>query len=144
MSSPLGPFLRENTGLLGAIAAGSVVFVIAGAALGPLIIRRLPEDYFTPDVMNRRGQPGHSQPGRGPRALLVRVLRNIAGWLLLLLGLVLLVLPGQGILTIIAALALMDFPMKRRLMQKILQTKQVRSALDWLRTASGKEPFRWE
>jgi hypothetical protein len=68
----------------------------------------------------------------------------MAGWPLLLVGIVLLVLPGQGILTIIAALALVDVPMKRRLLHKLLGAGRVRSTMDWLRRVAGKPPFRWD
>lgn len=132
-------FSSENSGLLGAIAAGSIFFFLIGALLGPVIIARLPEDYFRQESMSLR-----QKPGRGAQALFLRVLRNIAGWPLLILGVLLLVLPGQGILTIIAALALMDFPMKRRLMQRLLAAQRVRAALDWLRRVSGRKPFRWD
>lgn len=137
--SQLEQFFQDNSGILGAIAAGSLIFVLLGAALGPVVIARLPEDHFTREVTESR-----RAPGRGAWRLLLRVLRNIAGFALLLLGLLLLVLPGQGLLTMIAGLALMDFPMKRRLMQRILGNKRVRAALDWLRRKTGKEPFHWE
>lgn len=137
--SQLANFTRENSELIGALAAGSICFAVAGALLGPFIIARLPEDYFSQEAMSRR-----QELGLGPRALFLRILRNVAGWPLLILGVALLVLPGQGILTIVAALALMDFPMKRRLMQKLLETQRVRGALDWLRRVSGKKPFLWD
>lgn len=130
---------EENSGVIGAIAAGSIAFSIVGAALGPVILARLPEDYFTRSALSRR-----MRPRAGYRALLVRILRNIAGWPLLLVGIVLLVLPGQGVLTIIAALVLMDFPMKKRLLHRVLRETRVRAALDWLRRVAGKPPFHWD
>lgn len=136
---PLDLLSDESAGVLGAIAAGSIVFSIVGAALGPWILARLPEDYFSHAALSER-----LRPTRGTRALVLRVLRNLAGWPLLLVGIVLLVLPGQGVLTIIAALALMDFPMKKRLLKELLGVERVRAGLDWLRRAWGKPPFLWD
>jgi hypothetical protein len=140
---PLGQIVEllfeENAGVLGAIAAGSIAFSLVGAALGPFILARLPEDYFTRSALSQR-----MRPRSGYRALLLRVLRNIAGWPLLLVGIALLVLPGQGVLTIIAALALMDFPMKKRLLHRLLREERIRRALDWLRRVTGKPPFLWD
>ena len=137
--SQLADFTRENSKLLGAIGVGSIAIAVLSALLGPFLIARLPEDYFSEEAMSRR-----RKLERGPLKLFLRILRNIAGYPLLILGVLLLVLPGQGILMIVGALALIDFPMKRRLMQKLLGTKRVRAALDWVRRVAGKEPFRWD
>ena len=45
---------------------------------------------------------------------IIRVLRNIAGFVLVLLGVVGLVAPGPGILFIVLGLALIDVPIKHR------------------------------
>jgi hypothetical protein len=50
--------------------------------------------------------------------------------------------PGQGILTILAGLLLMNFPGKYRLERWLVQRPGVLSSLNWLRTRRGKAPFR--
>ena len=90
-------------------------FVVSLLAV-PWIIGRLPADYFVSHVQHSTQRP-RQYLGMG---LLRLVLRNIVGALLLLAGVAMLFLPGQGILTIIIGLCLIDFPGKRRLLQGIV------------------------
>ncbi|MEW6356236.1 MAG: PGPGW domain-containing protein [Planctomycetota bacterium] len=73
--------------------------------------------------------------------LLVKILRNILGVLLILLGLVMLVTPGQGILTIVLGFAIMDFPGKKRITSWIKGTAIARKLREyWKRVrAKGRE-----
>ena len=49
----------------------------------------------------------------------VFIVRNVVGAIVVLAGLIMLITPGQGILTIIAGLAIMDFPGRKRLLAAI-------------------------
>ena len=55
--------------------------------------------------------------------LLIKIGRNLLGGLLILLGLIMLVTPGQGILTIVLGFTIMDFPGKKRITRAIKNTK---------------------
>jgi hypothetical protein len=57
-------------------------------------------------------------------------------------GLVLLVLPGQGLLTMLAGLVLLDLPGKRAFERRVVARPRVLSALNWLRARAGREPLR--
>ena len=70
--------------------------------------------------------------------LLFRGLKNVAGGGLILLGLVLLVLPGQGILTVLIGLTFLDFPGKRRLEIWIVQRPSIRHRVDRVRKKAGR------
>lgn len=70
--------------------------------------------------------------------LLFRGLKNVAGGGLVLLGLAMLVLPGQGILTILIGLTFLDFPGKRRLEIWIVQRPSIRGGLDRVRKKAGR------
>ena len=50
--------------------------------------------------------------------------------------------PGQGILSILAGLLLMNFPGKFRLERWLVQRPGVLKSLNWLRARRGKAPFR--
>ena len=95
--------------VLGVLSLASLLFFVGSILALPWLIARLPEDYFVDD---------DSPPSavlRGERAAkLSRVVRNVVGVGLLLAGVAMLVLPGQGVLTIIVALGLIEFPGKRR------------------------------
>jgi hypothetical protein len=65
---------------------------------------------------------------------------NLLGGALVILGIALSV-PGQGVLTILAGLILMDFPGKRRLLLAVLRRGTVRAVVDRLRARSGRPPL---
>ncbi len=74
---------------------------------------------------------------------LVKVVRNLIALPVLLMGILMLFLPGQGLLTVLLALLISDFEYKRELVQKIIAQKKVRDSLDSLRTKMGKDTFHW-
>jgi hypothetical protein len=80
----------------------SLATLILYAVLLPVVITRLPATYFL--SRKGRGISSQAQLPRGPGRVLLLVLRNILGASLILLGIALLVLPGQGLLTILVGL----------------------------------------
>jgi len=112
---------------LGFGALMSFAFFLAGLVVVRILVVKLPSDHFVkPD------------PER-PRA--VRLARQIGGGLLIVLGLLMLVLPGPGILTIALGVALFDSPRKKELLRKVLAQESVRKSMHDLRVRAGKEPF---
>ena len=71
----------------------------------------------------------------------VNLVKIIFGICLLVCGLAMLVLPGQGLITMLIGLSLIPFPGKHKLEQKLLERKSVRSSLNWIRIKAKKEPF---
>jgi len=119
------------TGLL--LGASLGVSVLGLLAL-PWLIRRLPEDLLI-DVSTAR------RPGRSRRWMVV-VLRNLLGAALMLAGIAMLVLPGQGLLTIVLAVFLMDLPYKRQLLVKLISFPRVLALLNAVRRRAGVAPIR--
>lgn len=111
----------------------AVTFVLS-LILVPVIIIRLPSDYFR--EKRRVARLGH------PLArTLILIVRNALGLLLLVAGIAMLVLPGQGVLTILVALGVMDFPGKYRLERSIVRRPAVANSLNWVRRKAGKPPL---
>jgi ABC-type spermidine/putrescine transport system permease subunit II len=126
-------FLRNNWWILGLATAVSIGSLLAL----PFIVISLPHDYF---LHNQRKRVLH----KGAHPLLgytVLVLKNLFGVVLLLLGGVLLVLPGQGLLTMLVGLIVMDLPGKYRLMRWLVDHGKVLDALNWLRVRRGRKPL---
>jgi len=97
---------------------------------------RLPADYF--DVRVPRPFLG----GRHPVVRIVAIFfKNILGVVFLLAGIAMLVLPGQGVLTIVMGISLMDFPKKRLLEAKLIGQPLVISNVNRLRARFGKPPL---
>ncbi len=114
-----------------------LTFVVSGIAL-PWMLTRLPEDYFLDT--DRVVHP----PWPRQRALYWawRLLKNLLGVVLLLAGIVMLVTPGQGVLTILAGLWLMDLPGKRRCERHLIGRPKVLASVNWIRHNAGKPPFQ--
>jgi hypothetical protein len=67
------------------------------------------------------------------------VIKNLVGVALLLAGLVMLVTPGQGLLTIVVGLTLLSFPGKARLERWIATRPAVWRAINWMRQRAGRD-----
>ncbi len=114
----------------------SVVTFVGSLVLMPILVARLPVDYF--QYSRRRRYDRSLNPILHSAAVL---LKNGLGFALLLAGIAMLVLPGQGLLTILVGLALMDFPGKYRLERAIIQRQAVFNALNWIRQKAGVPPL---
>lgn len=109
----------------------------AGFVFGILVVSRLvallPSDYFM--AAGGRGNP--------PKLLKkkVRVVKNLAGAVLLFLGFVMLFVPGQGLLTLFLGLLLLDFPGKKKVILSLIRRKTIQISLNWMRRKKGRPPF---
>jgi len=70
--------------------------------------------------------------------------KNIAGVLLVALGIILSLpgVPGQGLLTVLLGIMLLDFPGRTRLEQKLLSRPSIVNAINSLRGRFGKPPLQ--
>ncbi len=118
------------------LGVASAVMLVISAALIPYLIVRLPADFYSASNHRRRLFQDH----RWLRIVFL-TLKNTLGALLLVAGVLMLVLPGQGILTILAALALLDFPGKRALEMRILHRPALLKSINWLRRRAGRKPL---
>ncbi|HEY4235074.1 MAG TPA: PGPGW domain-containing protein [Lacipirellulaceae bacterium] len=117
-----------------ASAASLVMFLSTPIAVGWLVIR-LPTDYFT-----QERQLAATAEHRHPLLrLFVLVSKNLAGIVLLLAGLVMLVTPGQGLLTMAVGLTLINFPGKSRFERWLAMRPPVWQAINWLRRRAGRD-----
>ena len=73
--------------------------------------------------------------------LIVLTLKNIIGYCLILGGILMLVLPGQGLLTILVGLILSDYPGKFKLEKRIIKTSFVLKTINWYRAKSNIQPI---
>jgi hypothetical protein len=119
------------------MASVSVFFFLASLLLIPWLIIRLPVDYFHSQTRTllRRVSP-HPKLD-----FLFAVLKNLFGVLFILAGLAMLVLPGQGLLTILIGITLTNFPGKYKLEQGLARRKNLLRAMNWIRGKAGKDPL---
>lgn len=97
-----------------------------------IIFSKLPHDYW---ITRKKKSTSH---GSG-----LKILRNILAAPVFLMGCLMLLLPGQGVLTILLSLMLADFEKKERWLELIIQRKKVRKGLDYIRKKMKSRPFSW-
>lgn len=122
-----------ETVLLGLGIFSAVTFLVSLLLL-PWLLSRLPADYF---IREPEAHPWHRL--LQPRALL----RNALGLTILLAGIAMLALPGQGLLTMLVGLAVMEFPGKFSLERWLVTRRGVMRALNWLRHKAKQPPLRF-
>ncbi len=121
-----------------ALAVASLLLFLLSLIFIPWLITRLPSDYFTDEKR-------HISKTRNSHPLLyysLRILKNILGWLLVIAGICMLILPGQGILTILVGLGLSDFPGKFNLLRKIAQQPPIFKTMNWIRQKTNHKPLQ--
>jgi len=69
------------------------------------------------------------------------VAKNLVGLLLVMAGVAMLVLPGQGLLTLAIGLSLMNFPGKRSLIRRLIGQPRVLTTLNRWRAKAHKAPL---
>ncbi len=118
------------------LGIASAAMLVISAVLIPYLIVRLPADFYA-ERNHRRRLFQHKPHLR----IVFLTVKNTLGGLLLVAGILMMVLPGPGILTILAALALLDFPGKRALEMRILHRPSTLKRINWLRRRAGREPL---
>jgi hypothetical protein len=122
--------------LLGALLFVASFFI--NLAIVSFILVKLPKDHFSKSRKTKFWS--------GPRPALhaAKVIgKNIAGILLVALGVVLSLpgVPGQGLLTILLGVMLLDFPGRHRLEQKLLSKPSIVNSINRLRKRFDKPPL---
>lgn len=114
----------------------SIGTFVVGIFLAGIGIVYLPRDYFS---------PGYKPFSRKISNVFLRrtylVGKNVIGVLFIMTGVMLLVLPGQGIFTIAIGLSLTDFPGKHRIVGRLTRRGPVLRGANWLRNKAGKCPL---
>lgn len=126
-------FVRERPVLLAVLTLVTLLTITVSVIGLPRTLAKLPADYFVVDATTARIRRRQHLPST--------VRRQLLGLGLVVVGVVLLFLPGQGVLTIVAGLMVMDFPGKRRWLRWLATRDNVRPALQWARQRAGEPPF---
>ena len=99
------------------------------------LVALIPEDYF----INKRVTKIRSI---NPMLwYVVLIIKNIIGYSLILGGVMMLVLPGQGIFTIIIGLMLSNYPGKYSIERRFIAIPSILKSINWLRRKSNKPPI---
>ncbi len=127
-------WIRSYQAILMWSAATSAVIFACSLIIVSLFIIRLPDDYFAGRTPYRK-----IRTRRHPiiRAVIL-ISKNLLGCILILSGFFMLVLPGQGVLTILVGIMLLNFPGKYRVERWIVSRGPVLRSMNWLRRKAGR------
>jgi hypothetical protein len=116
----------------------SLVTFVGSIAVVSWVLVKLPANYF---------HSSHEREFWTDRHLALRLFgifaKNLFGLVLVFFGIVMSLpgVPGQGVLTILLGVMLLDFPGKRRLEQNIVSRPRVLRAINGLRGRFSKPPL---
>ena len=127
-------WLRSHQNILGWAGLFSLIMMAATLLTVPLIIISLPPHYLN-EKKDRLSEI--RSPWRWPYL----VVKNIMGAVLLLAGVAMLILPGQGLLTLAIGLGLMNFPGKRSLIRRLIGRPRVLRTITRWRARAHKNPL---
>ena len=118
------------------LTALSFVFFIGTLIAIPFILVRLPADYFDVRVPRPWMQDHHPV-----LRVAGHVVKNVVGAVFVFAGFLMLFLPGQGVLTMLIGISMLDFPVKRKLEAKLIGQPTVLGVINSMRNRRGKPPL---
>lgn len=123
----------------GRIALGAfllILQVVISYAAIIFVMIKLPADYFSSTYTRNQNTDA---------SFFIRwgavILKNLIGVILIIAGIIMVVTPGPGGLTILLGLVMMDIPGKRPLEAKMIKKPAVLSAINNLRARYKKSPL---
>ncbi len=125
-----------STETLVALTVLSIVFFVGSLIAIPFILVRLPADFF--DIRVPRPWMEDHHP---VLRVMGHLVKNVVGAIFLFAGFLMLFLPGQGILTMLIGISMLDFPGKRKVEAKLIGQPAVLHALNGMREKFGKPPL---
>ena len=123
------------TSLLIYLSIGSMILIVVSMLFIPGIIAGLPDDYFINPARSR------SRRQLNPGVLAWLIVKNSLAGLLILCGLIMLITPGQGLLTLVAGIVILEFPGKYKFEQFLARQPNILKTLNWIRRRKNAPDF---
>ena len=120
---------------VGWLVAVSLLTVLLALSLMPVLITRIPADYF---CHRHRLHTRSRHPLAGFAAATAK---NLIGVVFVLAGILLLFMPGQGLILLLMGMLIMNYPGKYALERWVIQRRGVLPALNSLRARYDKPPL---
>lgn len=128
-------WIQENTLLVSVIAGVSMLMLLITVLATPWIVAQLPDTYL-------QSQQSKTQ-SIGIARVLLTTGRACLGLVLIVLGLIMMVTPGPGIVTLLLGISVAEFPGKHRVLINLATRPGVFRSLNWMRKRHGKPPFEY-
>lgn len=122
-----------------AAVAFTVITAFVSLAMVTWVVVRLPADYFVSERSAGRWNQSHALI-RWP----MLILQHFFGVALIVLGIIMALpgVPGQGFLTVMVGVMMLEFPGKRRLEAWVLRRRGVSTGINKMRVRFGREPLQ--
>ena len=130
-------WIQSNETALLWLAVSTVITFMATLIVVPILVVRIPSDYFSRTRRHHKLWANHHPV---VRAMLL-IGKNALGYIFVVAGIIMLVLPGQGIFAILIGIMLLNFPGKYRLERWIAARRPVLRSINWLRRRAGRAPL---
>ena len=119
------------------MTGSSIALFVGGLAAAAVFAVAMPEDYFTASL-----EAADPKGAAAAFHMTKRIAKNIIGLVILATGIVLLVVPGPGLVFILIGISLIDFPGKRRLERRFVSNPLVLSRINRMRARFGRPPLK--
>lgn len=131
-------WISNHQTLLTWLSIISLVTFVGSLLALPWLVSLIPEDYF----LHHHRHPAPWKDRHPAVRILLLVGKNLLGIILLCGGLLMIFLPGQGLLTIAVAVLLLDYPGKYALERKVAAQPSILKGMNWLRARAKHPPLR--
>ncbi|HEC12384.1 MAG TPA: hypothetical protein ENI80_03900 [Acidiferrobacteraceae bacterium] len=130
-------WLSANKSLLGMMGLVSFLTVLVSVLVLPVVVSRIHPAYFA------QGRKQYDYPSASHPAvrILLLTIKNIVGIFFIGMGVAMLVLPGPGIITMLAGIMLARFPGKRVLERWMIGLPGILRSANWIRRRRGVAPL---
>ena len=114
----------------------SIVIFLVSLFIIPALIIRIPADYFYHDKR-------HNINNQHPLIkLFITIAKNILGGILTIAGIVMLFMPGQGFITLLIGMMIMNYPGKYTLERWLIVKLHGINAINWYRSRHNQPPLQ--
>ena len=138
MRAEMIEWLEKHAELLRGVGSVSVAVLVITVVVLPVVVTKLPTDYFVRD--NR--EPARQSRKHPLLWTILSLCKNLLGLLFIMIGIVMLALPGQGTVTILTGLAISNFPGKFVIEQRIAGQPAGGRMLNRIRQSFGVPPLQ--
>ena len=128
----------DNRSLLIWLSFFSAIFFIVSLIALPWLVGLIPEDYF----FNTTTDSQNANEDNFFYKLAMKIGKNALGLVLLAGGVLMLFLPGQGLLTIFMGAVLIDYPKKKLIERRLIKIGFILKCLNWVRIKGGQSSLR--
>ena len=131
-------WLVDNQTLLVWLSFFSGIFFIISLIALPWLVGLIPEDYF----FNTTTDPQNTNEDNFFYKLVMKIGKTALGLVLLAGGVLMLFLPGQGLLTIFMGAILIDYPKKKLIERRFIKIAFILKGLNWARIKGGHSSLK--